>query len=281
MSGQPPDLFVVVAARRTGTNLLRELLNTNPSLAMLGEVLTPSSAPGHFANFLRTLGNEGLANADTQSTSTLLDKYFSYIEYRIRNFWIDGNKPLLRAIGVDIKYDQLLDISPANYVNESPFIIEYLRQRNALIVHTVRNNIIHSAISDLIARQRNLWHNHDGKIIDESYHIEPRLCLSRAREIVDQRAAFERTTNGCRLVECRYEDLVQSISEVAPGAKLLNRCTALGHITEALCVPFEFRDLGRLHKAINIPYRQLIANFDELAEAVRLSEFACLAQSLF
>ena len=45
------QLFVVIGTQRTGTNILRETLNTNEEIAMLGEVLTPSPAPAHWDNF--------------------------------------------------------------------------------------------------------------------------------------------------------------------------------------------------------------------------------------
>ena len=37
-------LFVVIGAQRTGTNILREILNSNQQIAMLGEVLAASPA---------------------------------------------------------------------------------------------------------------------------------------------------------------------------------------------------------------------------------------------
>ncbi len=42
LQGVGAHLFVVIGAQRTGTNILREILNTNEHIAMLGEVLSPS-----------------------------------------------------------------------------------------------------------------------------------------------------------------------------------------------------------------------------------------------
>ena len=58
------QLFAVIGAQRTGTNLLREILNTNDQIAMLGEVLSPSPAPAHWDNFCR-----GLRARSTQPNS--------------------------------------------------------------------------------------------------------------------------------------------------------------------------------------------------------------------
>lgn len=69
-------LFVVIGAQRTGTNLLREILNTNERIAMLGEVLTPSPAPAHWDNYCRAFRLAAffrgvLATPSHASTNTL------------------------------------------------------------------------------------------------------------------------------------------------------------------------------------------------------------------
>src|SRR3984957_5903029 len=84
-------LFVVVGAQRTGTNLLRETLNTNKEIAMLGEVLTPSPAPAHWDNFCRNLPRRSVLPATRCETESLLDEYFEFVQHRIRNHW-EGNK---------------------------------------------------------------------------------------------------------------------------------------------------------------------------------------------
>src|SRR5258708_2899138 len=79
------QLFVVIGAQRTGTNILREILNTNDEIAMLGEVLTPSPAPAHWDNFCRTLPDRTVYPANVSEAEALLDRYFEFVQYRIRN----------------------------------------------------------------------------------------------------------------------------------------------------------------------------------------------------
>ncbi len=274
-------LFVVIGAQRTGTNLLREILNTNGQLAMLAEVMTPNPAPAHFDNYLRTLAPGAAATDTASNTKSLLDSYFDYVYYRISNFWIDGDKSRVKAIGVDIKYNQLRTVTPAEWSSaNSPYLVEYLRQRGALIIHTTRTNLIHCSISALVAADRNLWHNYDGRRVDRAYRIKPQSCLDYARFIMRDREEFARAAHGCRIVHCRYEDLAAEIRDVPIGGEIRSSGGPLTDITDALGVPFDFRNRGRLQRAIDVPYSKLISNHAELVRAVRQSEFAELADSL-
>jgi hypothetical protein len=274
-------LFVVIGAQRTGTNLLREIINTNEQLAMLAEVMTPNAAPAHFDNYLRTLP-AGTALSDTVSnTKSLLDNYFDYVYYRISNFWIDGDKSRVEAIGVDIKYNQLRAVAPGEWSSSNaPYLVEYLRERGALIIHTTRTNMIHCSISALVAAERNLWHNYDGRRVERAYRIKPQSCLDYARLIMRDREEFARAAHGCRIVHCRYEDFAAEIRDVPVGGELRSSGGPLTEIAEALGVPFEFRNRGRLQRAIDVPYSKLISNHAELVRAVQQSEFAELADSL-
>jgi Sulfotransferase family len=274
-------LFVVIGAQRTGTNLLREILNTNHRLAMLAEVMTPNAAPAHFDNYLRTLLPSATATDTVSNTKSLLDSYFDYAYYRISNFWVDGDKSRVKAIGVDIKYNQLRTVSPAEWsCANSPYLVEYLRERGALIIHTTRTNVIHCSISALVAAERTFWHNYDGRRVDRAYRIKPQGCLDYARLIMRDREQFARAAHGCRIVHCRYEDLAAEIQDVPVGGEIRSSGAPLTDIADALGVPFDFRNRGKLQRAIDVPYSKLISNHSELVRAVRQSEFAELADSL-
>ena len=168
-----PCRFVVIGARRTGTNILREILNTNCEIAMLGEVFTPSSAPAHWPNFIAHRPFGELPPLNSIEASSLLDEYFEFVEYRIRNHWHNNSKALSRAFGVDIKYDQLSEVKPRDRPpTASPFLLDYLKRRGFIIVHSVRKNVIKCAISEMVAQERNLWHNYNRAIIDRTYYID-------------------------------------------------------------------------------------------------------------
>lgn len=273
-------LFVVIGAQRTGTNILREILNTNPHIAMLGEVLSPSPAPAHWDNFCRGLEARDALPANVGAAESLLDRYFQFVQYRIRHHWEGDRKRYSRAFGVDIKYNQLRHIAPLNWeVRSAPFILDYLHSRGATLLHVTRN-VIHCAISMLVALQRNLWHNYDGAEIDRTYHIDAGDILSWARTIVRERDALLTFLRDCKVVDCRYESLTKEIERAGLQEEIPQGPGPLQSIAEALGVPFNFRYDTRLQKAITIPYSKLLANYDAIIRRLKDSEFSALASTL-
>jgi sulfotransferase family protein len=274
-------LFAVIGAQRTGTNLLREILNTNERIAMLGEVLMPSPALAHWDNFCRNLPIRSVMPMTRGEAESLLDRYFKFVEYRIRNHWEGNKKSCIYTFGVDIKYNQLNHIAPADWdsTSSSPFILRYLQSRGVTLIHTTRN-VIHSAISTLIASRRNLWHNYDGAVIQHGYYIDVEECLAQARTILQQRTLFLKTTSDCKIVNCRYESLMNDIKRSGSQLEIPEGPGPLRDIAAALGVPFRFRYDRRLQKAINIPYSSLLANYDAFIRRLRDSEFSRLVSTL-
>jgi hypothetical protein len=274
-------LFAVVGAQRTGTNILREILNTNEQIAMLGEVLMPSPAPAHWDNFCHALPDCRPQPANYCEGESLLDQYFEFVEYRIRNHWEGNKKSGCRALGVDIKYDQLTRIAPADWdpALYFPFVLLYLQGRGATLIHTSRN-VIHCAISTLVASQRNFWHNYEGAVINRNYHINVEECLAYARTILRHRALFLDAVRDCKVVNCRYESLVDDIQRSSSQLEISEGPGPLQDIASALGVPFQFRYDRRLQKAINIPYSRLLSNYDDFVKRLRNSEFSALAATL-
>jgi LPS sulfotransferase NodH len=274
------QLFVVIGAQRTGTNILREILNTNEQIAMLAEVLSPNPAPAHWDNFCRGLPVQRTLPASIGEAESLLDQYFDFVRYRIRNHWEGNKKKNSRAFGVDIKYNQLRRIAPANWDSKSlPFILFYLRSRGATLIHTTRN-VIHCAISTLIASQRNVWHNYDGVVIDRSYHVDVEECVTCARTVLKDRDAFLGSAAGCEIVNCYYESLVDDMKRADSQEEIPEGAGPLRDIAEALGSPFEFRYNGRLQKAINVPYSRLLSNYDALVRRLKNSEFSAFVSTL-
>ena len=275
------NFFVVIGAQRTGTNLLREILNTNEQIAMLAEILSPSPAPAHWENFLRGHPAETFPAAGPTEAEALLDRYFQFVLYRIRNHWVGADKSRCRAIGVDIKYNQLRQLDPLGWSSSAPpFLLSYLKARGAVLIHTTRTNVIHCAISAMIASERNFWHNYEGAVVDRRYFIDPDRCLKYAHTIVGDRDAFLAAAKDCKVAECCYERLTAEIAEAAGTQSIPDRPGPLHGIARALEVPFQFRYDGRLRKAINVPYSQLLLNREALARALNDSDFSAFAGTL-
>jgi hypothetical protein len=180
------------------------------------------------------------------------------------------------AIGVELRR-----IAPINWDSTAPpFFLCYVRSRGAMLIHTTRRNVIHCAISTLIASQRNVWHNYEGVAIDRSYFIDVGECLTYARMIVHRRDAFLGFAKDCKVVNCCYEDLIDDITRADAGEEIPEGPGPLREIAEALRAPFTFRYDGRLQKAINVPYSRLLSNYDALVKGLKESEFSALASAL-
>jgi LPS sulfotransferase NodH len=272
--------FVVIGARRTGTNILREVLNSNPHIAMLGEVFTPSPAPAHWENFLAVRPDCRFPPSDSTEAVSLMDEYFKYVESRIRNHWDRNVKAASRALGFDVKYDQLWQVSAGGPVRaDAPFLLDYLKRNRILLIHTVRKNVIKCSISEIIAQQRNLWHNYGATRIDRSYAIDPGDCLGRARLIVRSQHEFETWSRGCRVIKAEYEDLAGAIARARDG-QIAEDALPFKDIAQSLRVTASFSYDGRLRRAIDVPYSRLVSTFAELRRAVADSEFSQFASSL-
>lgn len=247
---------------------------------MLGEVLTPSPAPAHWDNFCRTLPARSVLPATRGQTESLLDRYFEFVQSRIRNHWEGNKKHDSHAFGVDIKYNQLRQIAPANWNSSSaPFILGYLRSRGITLIHTTRN-LIHCAISALIASQRSVWHNYEGSTIDRAYRVDAEECLSYARTILQNRDAFVEAASGCRIVNCTYEGLIEDIGRAESKEEIPEAAGPLRDISQALGCHFKFHYEKHLQKAINVQYSRALLNYDELVRRLRDSEFSAFISTL-
>jgi hypothetical protein len=317
-----PDvrLFVVTGTQRTGTNLLRELLNTNSSLAMMAEILTPCVPPGHrnpgppypdqsekeaassyqlpgmspgfvsldldqdayWGNFLRTLPSDSFPATTAAEAEALLDRYFEFLLDLIRRRWADGQKRNVRAIGVDIKYTHLHRLAPHRWdAKAQSFLLSYFRARGVTLIHAVRRNMVHCTISDLAVRRTGRVHNYAHQTMDGRFTIDSAEFLGWARRIVRDREMFRRQAAGLDMVEYEYEDLVHDLTRAEDGTGRISPGDGpLRTISAALDVPFEFVDRGSLKKSINIPYSQLLSNYNEFLQAVKQSEFCEFASSL-
>jgi len=276
----PPRLFFVIGVQRTGTTLLREVLNRNPQIMMMAEVLLPYPDNCHWEHFIPTVPADSRQPADEAAGFALLDRYFAYLHAEMTIRWRVPGRAAAVAYGVDIKLDQLDLIRPDGWPDTSPpFLLHYAMHRGVILINTVRRNVIHCAISYQIGTQRDFWHNYDNRPFGDPVPLDFRECLNGARAIVRQQHAFEAITAGYPVQRCVYEDLAAAV-DAAPDGELSNNPGPLRRIATALGADCAFRFDGRLHRAINRPYRDIIANHADIVEALKATEFAAFVETL-
>jgi LPS sulfotransferase NodH len=273
-------LFFVVGVQRTGTTLLREILNSHGMLMMMAEVLLPYPDSCHWDHFAATVPSSMLKIKDEKEGFALLDRYFHYIHADMTARWKEPHKTHAVAFGVDIKCEQLCFIQPTKWPKEAtPFLLHYAMSRKVMLINTIRRNVIHCAISHLIAFDRDFWHNYDNRRVEQSYAVDIGDCLSHARSIMAQQRCFELFTQDYPVQVCEYEALAETVA-AAINAEIPPDCEPLRSIASAFGIPCRFHFHGRLHRAINRPYRDIIANHSELVAALECSEFAAFARTI-
>jgi hypothetical protein len=192
-----------------------------------------------------------------------------------------GRKRSRPMIGLDVKYNQLKSISPA-YVDLRlrPFLLDYFGARRARIVHLVRRNLVHTAISAIIANARKVWQNYDGTSIGGQYFIPINTLFNYVRWIEEERTAFESLAGDLIVHTCYYEDLVDDLKKVGWFGRFRQDTTALSRLAEFLRIPNRFRNYGYIRKVINRPYKELLKNYDEVLAAIEDSPLSAFASTL-
>lgn len=278
-----PELVAVIACQRTGSHLLREVLNSNPQVAIWGEPFCDGSHHLCWLHYVRRLRSGRYPPLVSADATEVMDQYLRELRRNIRekSSLFGGPKPELKIFGLDVKYDHLGCIRPF-YMDllARPFLLDYLRDRKARILHLVRRNVVHNAISMLVALQRNVWQNWDGRTISGRYRIAPGELFHLVNWIRTTQAELGRLAHDLPLQTCAYEDVVGDLGRIDSDNNFPEDSTALRAVAEFLGVPNRFSYNQRPRKVINRPYCEVLENHDELVRALRDSEYAEFADSL-
>jgi hypothetical protein len=316
LPGTGVRVFVVTGTQNTGTDLLREVLNTNEGIAMVAEILTPCPPPGqgtldrvtvsrnldhpfectgtgaveprpglnyrgHWGNFLRQLPPGVFPAANAADAELLVDHYFRFLLDQIHHHWAHADKSRCRAIGAEIKYSHLGQLAPMNWdASAAPFILDYLRSRGVMLIHATRKNLIHSALSAMITPQIKIPHHDDETVIDRGYAVDIDECLAYARKIAHERDTFLKLAKDFTIIECCYEDLTRDLARSNAEGEIADGPGPLREIAKALGVPFCFRHDGRIGQSVNVPYSRWLSNWDVLVQTVGQSEFSSFVTTL-
>ncbi len=274
--------FVLVGSQRSGTNFCRELLNTSFQTFVHGEVLLPYPTPSTWHNFVRTMVSRALPPVLPQDAAELVDDYLIFVRDDTRRA-APSKAANLKALGFDIKYNQLRFIKPVLCdLRDGPFLLDYLRARRIPILHMIRRNMLHQALSIQIAAKRNTYHNYTGSGGGGGGKItlsadELLGCLTW---IDDEVGHFRRLTDGMQVLDVAYEDLVSACDKADPSGWLDPYNGLLDGIRKTLGVENAFFRPTSLKKVIDRPYREIVANHAEIVAAVAKSKFARFADTM-
>jgi len=268
------QVFAMVGTQRTGTNLLRELLSGNPEIAAEGEIFTPGEdGLSAFERFQREAGlgrPAAYPQAEQQFTAFLAD------------LW-RRRAGRARLYGIDIKYSQLRAVTPHfEPLCSIPMVAQFLQASGCKILHVVRENVLHAALSEAIAAGRQIWHHRDGEAIDRPVAVDCRDLVRIMQEKSLDRRIFASLMEGTgRMLTCEYERIVRGLGMVDAEGRLIGEDNPIFDIADFLGVARNFRRPPNLQqKVVQAPYREIVANYRELVDTVRRTEFAAFLETI-
>jgi hypothetical protein len=280
--GFPPPV-AIVACQRSGTHLLREILNSNPQIAVVAEPLSRVSGYDSWHRFLSGMSRERAMPMETADAVQLFDEYMQWLRLQIR---LDperygGPKEKRTIVGLDVKYNQVRCVNPAFMdLRLHPFVLDYFQMRGFRIVHLVRKNMLHQAISIVVANARCVYGNDDRSTLNGQYTIPIDELIGYLYWVRDERAAFENLSQNLPVSVIAYEDVVEDVGNIDADGTFRENSVAIGRVANLFEIPNRFSYCQCRPKVINRPYREVIANYDEVVEAVEKSVFSRFAESI-
>lgn len=202
-------------------------------------------------------------------------------DVQIEPEWYGGRKPDLKALGLDVKYNQLKCFNSLSInLRSRPLLLDYFKSRNFRILHLMRKNLAQAALSLILANLRNVWVNYDASEFTGRHRVSWATLQSHMKCIQDERIEFTQLAQDLPVLTCIYEDLIGDLSKVDVSGKFPENTTVLQPLADFLGIPNHFVYDGRMSKVINKPYVDILENFDELVAELRNSEFSEFADSL-
>jgi hypothetical protein len=275
--------FAVIACQRSGTHLLREILNSHPQLALLAEPFSPSPKPIYWTTYVRGLADDQYPPKLAADSMALLDQYIEVIHQDVDESpdWYGGEKSSSRFVGLDVKYNQLHCVRPLYFdLRSRPLLLDYFSKRRTPIIHLVRRNVLHAAISMIVANRRQVYH-----VYNEA--STPTRCYIPTDELLDlmywsqgERDEFLRLSTGLRIHICEYEDVVADLAKADSQGRFGRDATVLQGIAKFLGIDCHFQFEGRIRKVLERPYSETIENYHDVVKAVSKSEFSQLARTI-
>ena len=248
-----PRLAILLAIERSGTHLLRSIVNANKAGFAIDEVANPSAAkaeePLQFFAFQKVYraGFPDRLVPTTENMRHLLHCYFDNLEMLVP-------AAAARPLVIDVKYGHVVNFAAGWWLPFlRPTLFDVAAARGALVIHLVRRKVFQTAISGAYANQTRLW-----KLKSETKRPAERITLSRdalidhARTIREAVLLARRWTRAGPRIDMHYEELLDPASP-----SWCAYAGASGQPVTRIETPFV--------KAIP-SYAEAIANHDEIAD---------------
>jgi hypothetical protein len=270
---EPADVTVLLARQRSGTNALRDVLDSHPELFCLPEVFQSQPSPkarheveANYFNFLDDRRDEVKGVLTSEDAQEAL--FLEYLGF------LGGFSEKSRMV-VDVKYNSAHNVdAPWRDLAAEPTLFAYLRRNGIRVLNLRRRNYLRYYLSWLKTEQTRKYHLHaagpDGAVTveDEGITVEVEEMFFRLELCEAEDRLIHRMLGGySNYMAIEYEELFPRIG--APPADAV-----LERVAGWMGIEPDFRkSQPRYRKQSVLPLEQAITNYDEVAEALRGTDF--------
>ncbi|MDH4229819.1 MAG: Stf0 family sulfotransferase [Nitrospirota bacterium] len=234
--------FVVVTTGRSGSNLLKSLLNAHGQVRAYGELFRTVGRVGWDLPFHPRIGPP-LQLMD-RNPGAFLERY------------LYGTQPFpLQAVGFKLFYHH----AQRGGRNK---VWDYLAgRRDIRVIHLKRQNILRTYVSTVQAHRSGVWHSTRATISDTGpLHIEPKRCLEFLVNTRKRQEETDRLFSRHRLLTLHYEKLAA------------DKNAAMKQVCDLLGIPFRPTETP-LRKQGGKDLEESIANYEELKSHLSETEW--------
>lgn len=268
------EVVIMLARQRSGTNPLRDVLQSHPEIFCTPEVFHERPSPDaylevetNFWNFL-----EGHPKGTVRRSQSLQAQEAIFVDYlRFLRGFTDK-----RYLVIDVKYNSTHHLDgPWRGVTEQPSMFVFMKRANVRTLNLTRRNYLRYYLSWLKAQASHVWTELAEEGVahrDRQVRLEPERVLWALELCRSEDEAVARSLGGHPLYKSfDYDQVFRELA--APPSE-----DVLGSIAEWLGVASTFAHVEpQYRKQAVLGLRETIENYDEIAEALRQTPFAyCL-----
>lgn len=267
------DVIVLLARQRSGTNALRDVLDSHPEVFCLPEVFQAQPSPkarfeveANYFNFLdgrKDSVKQVLTSEDAQERL-----FLDYVQFL-------GTFSEKRYVVVDIKYNSAHNVDgPWRDIGGAPTLFQFIRRNEMRVLNLTRSNYLRYYLSWLKTEQTRKYHLHAGgagataKVEDEGIAVDLDDLRFRLELCRSEDRLVKRILGGyAGYMAIEYEELFPRIGAPPSG-------DVLGGIAGWLGIEADFpKSQPRYRKQSVLPLSEAITNYDEVVGALRGTEF--------
>ena len=266
------DIIVILARQRSGTNALRSVLQSHSDIYCHNEVFSlndvdskddPLIPETNFFNFLKRYGGGDIRRIYPDQHEKL---FIDFMEF-LRCF-----SPK-RCMVIDVKYNTTHFLTEPYKWNLAPYLFYLTKLFGMKVLNITRKNYLRYIVSTLKAERSGVWAAKGGQtpLSDAKIPVEIGYLLQQIRYCDAENKLIENyfaSYPDYRSFE--YEDIFAAGSETLAPSFRESLSNWLG-VPDSYPAPSDYR------KQSSLPLAQTIENYNEVAAALRETEFAyCL-----